>query len=109
MPGITLCVKTKSNLVVMPSGRQIFAFFALRVTVEPKIPGAVIPRRVFTQPGSIASVGLSWHVGFTPDSGHVAARQRTDASGHFRKSRLTTLLQAAAAARSASAFLHERR
>ena len=31
--------------------------------------------------GSIASVGLSWHVGFTPDSGRVAARQRTDASG----------------------------
>jgi hypothetical protein len=42
-------VKTKSDLVVMPSGRQIFAFFALRMTVEPKIPGAVIPRRVFTQ------------------------------------------------------------
>ena len=31
--------------------------------------------------GSIASVGLSWHVGFTPNSGRVAARQRTDASG----------------------------
>ena len=41
-------VKTKSDLVVMPSGRQIFAFFfPLRVTIEPKIPGAVIPRRVF--------------------------------------------------------------
>ena len=39
-------VKTKSDLVVTPSGRQIFAFFALRRTVEPKIPGAVIPRRV---------------------------------------------------------------
>jgi hypothetical protein len=26
-------------------------FFALRMTVEPKIPGAVIPPRVFTQPG----------------------------------------------------------
>ena len=26
--------KTKSDLVVMPSGRQIFAFFALRMTVE---------------------------------------------------------------------------
>jgi hypothetical protein len=23
----------------MPSGRQIFAFFALRTTIEPKIPG----------------------------------------------------------------------
>jgi len=48
-------VKTKSDLVVMPSGRQIFAFFALRVTVEPKIPGAVIPRGVFTQPGSFST------------------------------------------------------
>jgi hypothetical protein len=28
-------------------------FFALRITTEPKIPGAIIPRRVFTQPGSI--------------------------------------------------------
>jgi hypothetical protein len=30
-------------------------FFALRMTVEPKIPGAIIPRRVFTQPGSFAT------------------------------------------------------
>jgi hypothetical protein len=30
-------------------------FFALRVTVEPEIPGAGIPRRVFTQPGSFAT------------------------------------------------------
>ena len=55
-------VKTKSDLVVMPSGRQIFAFFALRMTVKPKIPGAVIPRRVFTWPGSWScnnSLGLS--------------------------------------------------
>ena len=50
------CAKTKSDLVVMLSGRQIFAFFALRMTIGPKIPGAVIPRRVFTQPGSFASV-----------------------------------------------------
>jgi hypothetical protein len=50
-------VKTKSDLVVMPSGRQIFAvFFALRMTVEPKIPGAIIPRSVFTQPGPKADV-----------------------------------------------------
>jgi hypothetical protein len=49
------CVKTKSDLVVMPSGRQIFPFFALRITTEPKIPGAVIPRRVFTQPGSFTT------------------------------------------------------
>jgi len=45
-------MKTKSDLLVMPSGRQIFAFLALRMTIGPKIPGAVIPRRVFTQPGS---------------------------------------------------------
>ena len=48
-------VKTKSDLVVMPSGRQLFAFFALRMTVGPKIPGAVIPPRVFTQPGSVST------------------------------------------------------
>ena len=27
------------------------------MTVEPKIPGAVIPRRVFTQPGSDSAIG----------------------------------------------------
>ena len=32
---------------------------------------------------SIASVGPSWRVGFTPDSGRRAATQRTDASGHL--------------------------
>ena len=41
----------------MPSGRQIFIFFALRMITGPKIPGTVIPRRVFTQPGSFASLG----------------------------------------------------
>jgi hypothetical protein len=35
---------------------------------------------------SIASVGPSWHVGFTPDFGRIAARQRTDASGQCTKS-----------------------
>ncbi len=49
------CAKTKSDLVVMPSRRQIFMFFALRMTTGPKIPGTVIPRRVFTQPGSRAA------------------------------------------------------
>ena len=44
-------------------------FFALRVTVEPKIPGAVIPRRVFTQPGSFTSFPPSRCV---PKSGHSA-------------------------------------
>jgi hypothetical protein len=36
--------------------------------------------------GSTASVERSRHVGFTPDSGRMAATQRTDASGHKRKS-----------------------
>src|SRR5262249_36494463 len=45
-------VKTKSDLVVMRAEDKFLRFFPLRVTVEPKIPGAVIPRRVFTQPGS---------------------------------------------------------
>jgi len=31
--------------------------------------------------GSNASVDLSWYVGFTPDSGRIAATQRTDALG----------------------------
>ena len=31
--------------------------------------------------GSIASVERCRHVGFTPDFGRIAARQRTDASG----------------------------
>src|SRR5215831_13226121 len=49
-------VKTKSDLVVMRAEDKFLRFFALRVTVEPKIPGAVIPRRVFTQPGSISDM-----------------------------------------------------
>ena len=35
---------------------RFLRFFALRVTVEPKIPAAVVPRRVFTQPGSITDM-----------------------------------------------------
>jgi len=58
------CAKTKSYLVVMPSGRQIFCvFFAPRMTIGPKIPGAVIPRRVFTQPGSFAPFLTPIHEG----------------------------------------------
>ena len=34
-----------------------------------------------TATGQNASVEPSWHVGFTPDSGRIAVRQRTDASG----------------------------
>ena len=33
------------------------------------------------QMGQSASVERCWHVGFTPDSGRIAATQRTDASG----------------------------
>jgi hypothetical protein len=51
-------VKTKSNLVVALSGGGIFAFFALSVTTSLKIPGAVIPRRVFTRPGAVANPRL---------------------------------------------------
>jgi prolyl-tRNA editing enzyme YbaK/EbsC (Cys-tRNA(Pro) deacylase) len=32
-------------------------FFALSVTTSLKIPGAVIPRRVFTRPGPSAAIG----------------------------------------------------
>jgi hypothetical protein len=49
-------VKTKSNLVVALSGGGLFAFFALSVTTSLKIPGAVIPRRVFTRPGPFSDV-----------------------------------------------------
>ena len=52
-------VKTKSNLVVAPSGGGIFAFFALSVTTSRKIPGAVIPRRVFTRAGSNCDMAAS--------------------------------------------------
>ena len=36
--------------------------------------------------GSNVSVQLFWHVGFTANSGSMAAKQRTDASGQFLKS-----------------------
>jgi hypothetical protein len=51
MPGIGR-VKTKSDLVVCRAEDKFLRFFALRMTTEPKISGAFIPRRVFTQPGS---------------------------------------------------------
>src|ERR1700730_9322491 len=56
-------VKTKSDLIVMPSGRQIFAFFCSPHDHRTKIPGAVIPRRVFTQPGSIVCITAVQHWG----------------------------------------------
>jgi hypothetical protein len=48
------------DLVVMPSGGRIFAFFALRAATRLKIQGAFIPRRVFTQAGPVAAEGV-WH------------------------------------------------
>jgi hypothetical protein len=46
--------KTKTDLVVMPSGGWIFALFALSVARSLNISGAVIPRSAFTQAGSQA-------------------------------------------------------
>jgi hypothetical protein len=53
-PGLG-CVKTKSDFVIVPSGRQIFSFFYPPHRHRAQIPGAIIPRRVFTHgviPGS---------------------------------------------------------
>jgi hypothetical protein len=62
MPGSGLGrVKTKSDFIVMPSGRQILRFFALRITTSLKIIGVVIPRRVFTHPGSIGWITALQH------------------------------------------------
>jgi hypothetical protein len=47
--------------------------------------------------GSNASVELSRHVGFTSDSGRIAARQRTDASGQQQKSPLYSITASALA------------
>src|SRR6516162_8239499 len=50
---------------------------ALRMTIGPKIPGAVIPRRVFTQPGSkresaiFELMSAPTSCGNTPASGYV--------------------------------------
>ena len=41
--------------------------------------------------GSNASVELSWHVGFNPNSERIAARQRTDALGPKRHVRRLAL------------------
>jgi hypothetical protein len=46
--------ETKSDLVVMHAEDKFFCFFALRVTVEAEIAGAVIPRRVLHRQGQIA-------------------------------------------------------
>ena len=49
-------VKTKSDLVIASSVKQIFAFFYSRMTTDLKIIGAFIPRGVFTQAGSLARI-----------------------------------------------------
>jgi len=70
------CEKTKTDLVVMASERQIFAFFALCKTTGLKISGAVIPRRVFTQSRSkpeSAPLGL---MSASTGSGHLTAREK---------------------------------
>ena len=41
-----------------------------------------------TASGQTRRFELSWHVGFTSDFGRIAARQRTDASGHRGTSRI---------------------
>ena len=57
---------------------RFLCFFALRMTTGPKIPGTVIPRRVFTQPGSRATeLRYPRDVCFSPDSDRIAARRPT--------------------------------
>src|SRR5271165_1207538 len=64
---------------------KFLRFFALRMTVGPKIPGAVIPRRVFTQPGSIATSAAGLACRFMSASIRKRpppALPRNDALGH---------------------------
>jgi hypothetical protein len=57
---------------------RFLCFFALRMTTGPKIPGTVLPRRVFTQPGSFTSFRASASdFRFAPNNGPIAAPQRT--------------------------------
>ena len=70
-------VKTKSDLVVMLSGGQISAFFALNVTTSLKIPGAVIPRNVFTQPRSQPEWPLTPLMSACAGSGQAVAKSGT--------------------------------
>jgi len=65
------CAKTKADLVATRSGRQIFIFFALRMTTGPKILGTVILRGVFTQPVSNCEVATCPRdVRSSPNCGH---------------------------------------
>ena len=54
--GFTRCARSKTY-----DRRCIFAFFALRMTIGPKIPVAVIPRGVFTQP-LLFAVNRKWGI-----------------------------------------------
>ena len=69
-------------------------FFALRVTVEPKILGAVIPRRGFTQPGSKAeATTLHGDVSFTPQKRtSLSAKPHVRLVPATRRRRAPTLL-----------------
>src|SRR6476659_3942306 len=49
-------VKTKSDLVVMPSGRQIFAFFCSPHDRRAQNSGCDYTPQSFTQPGSVTEV-----------------------------------------------------
>ena len=63
---------------------RFLCFFALRMTTGPKIPGTVIPRRVFTQPGSIATHSrCPRNVRFAPNFGHIAATRPTTQGAIF--------------------------
>ena len=80
--GSWLC-ENASIPVVMPSGRQIFAFFRSPHDHRPQIPGAVIPRRVFTQPGSDSDFRrrpshfcLSLNIGHKADIARGRSRDR---------------------------------
>jgi hypothetical protein len=55
------------------------------MTVEPKIPGAVIPPRVFTQPGSIAPNAarvLQQRMSVAPRKRQLATKVRRVVKGH---------------------------
>jgi hypothetical protein len=63
---------------------KFFRFFVLRITTEPKIPGAIIPRSVFTQRGSLATHSRCYRkVRFASNTGQVAAPLRAgDGQAH---------------------------
>src|SRR3974390_446962 len=62
---------------------KFLRFFALHMTIGPKIPGAVIPRRVFTQPGSKREAALFGLMSAPAGCGHEGDPfvQERDAQG----------------------------